>query len=173
MHYFWLICFCIIISKCQEPPKANSLYEKTGDISQELTELRDSYKEFVDFSYAATLALLQDKGAQALDSSRALNFSCIIDRQNDQTILDRLVAFQKHFEQLLTLEEKLERTDRHLTHNPHDMLKKSEEHIDHLRIGLELQQLFKTLLDIKFAHEIRRIQNGNRIRGMFPHFTSP
>lgn len=182
MRCFWLICFIILTTYSQQPPSDPSVRTwtviehvtlKNESIAEELQKLRDKLKESAQLECSQTIAALHQRGNDILDESRALEFSCIIDRENDATILSQLVNMQKRYEEMLNLEAKLEKQDVALTHHAEKILQGQDDAATHLEIMLQQEQLFKSMLQLMYQQTIRRFQKLSEIRGAFAKLPKP
>ena len=174
------LCFTCTLA-CQQPPakpmasvheKMEYVAQKAEDIGVELKEVHENYIESLVMIHEATKSALHQKGNVVLDSS-ALNFSCIIDRENDATILSQLVKMHAHFAKLIELETKLEKTEPELTQNPHNVFLLEQENQIDANIALEDRQFFNSLMQLCYQHAIRRHQKAGQIRGQLPKLLNP
>lgn len=188
MRYFWLICFIAISIKAQQPPDESYVRTwtttrtytaiehitlKNENIAEELQKLRDKLKESVQLACSSTTATLYQRGNDILDESRAQEFSCIIDRENDAAILSQLTEMQKEFEEMLSLEAKLEKEDIELTHNSEKLLKGHDDAATQLDIIFRQEKLFNAMLQLMYQQTIRRFQKLSSIRGILAQVPKP
>lgn len=175
MRFIWLISFISIYSYCLQPPADTNtrtwtvikqVTAKNESIAEDLMQLRDKLQESVQVTWGQTTAAVYQRGNDILDQSRAAEFSCIIDRENDAAILSQLVEMQKQFEIMLKLEDKLEKQEIALTHQSEKILKEQDDAITHVEIMLAQEDLFKAMVQLMYQQTIRRHQKLSKIRGM-------
>lgn len=188
MRYFGIMGLIIFSIHGQQPPTDSTIRTwtstrtytrmehitlKNESIAVELQELRDKLKTSAHLAWSQTTAALYQRGNDIISDPRALEFSCIIDRENDATILSQLVAIQKHFEKMLDLEDKLEKQDIVLTHNTEKLLQGHDDAATHVEIIREQEELFNAMLQLMYQQTIRRFQKLSAIRGMLAQMPKP
>ncbi len=172
----FLSFFSILPIFAQQPPLPSAslaptstipVAEKAETIWKALQELRDVQIEQASLAYSQANAMVNQKSIDAEDAKIG-TFSCIIDRENDGDIVENLVLIQHYLGELISSEEELKKFENQLTQNPHDLMRREEEHASLLRAALLNSNLLFAVLQLNFHNAIRKEQKTARTRGCIP-----
>lgn len=189
MKLIFIVGLCIIYTLIgQQPPtdsnvrtwSATRTYTrmeyvtlKTENIALGLEKLRDKLKDSTHLEWSQTAAALHQRGNDTLDDSRALEYSCIIDRENDAIINSELINMKKLVSTISNLEAKLEKQEATSMHRSEKLLNDHDEMVTHVEIALEQEKLFNSMLKLIYQQSIRRHQKASQIRGMLAKLPKP
>lgn len=172
MRGFWLISIMISSLQAQQPPDNERALKKSLDLSQSIARLRTNYQDTIDTNFASIQAHILQKAEKAHNLSQT-DFGCIIDRENDGTILSQLTKITELTLKMSELEEKLEKADTALTQNPKNVLELWNEHEIEQQIASVQKNLFESLMQLSYHQTIRTYQKASEIRGALVKITKP
>jgi uncharacterized protein (DUF849 family) len=170
MRYFWLIGLICFTVYPQQPPDNERALKKSLDLAQAIAKLRTSYQDSVDTNFAAIQAHILQK-AEAANNISQTAFGCIIDRENDASILAQLTKTTELLLKMNELEQRLEKTEAALTQNPKNVLELWAEHEVEQEIEMVQKEMLESVMQLSYHQTIRTHQKASEIRGALAKIT--
>ena len=170
MRYFWFSGLLIFTIHAQQPPTDVNPLQKAVDLMQAIAKLREGYRAIVDTNFEVVQAHILQKIETAPTISQTA-FGCIIDRENDSTILANLTNMKALLSKMNELEQRLEKTEAALTQNSKNVLELWSEHEIEQEIGTVQKDLFESIMQLSYRQTIRTHQKASEIRGTLAKIT--
>lgn len=170
MQYVWFSGLVIFTLLAQQPPDNERAFKKSLDLAQAIAKLRASYQDSVDTNFAAVQAQILQK-AEAANNISQTDFGCIIDRENDASILAQLTKTTELLLKMNELEQRLEKTEAALTQNPKNVLELWAEHEVEQEIETIQKELLESVMQLSYRQTIRTHQKASEIRGALAKIT--
>ena len=164
MRYFWFSGLVIFTVHAQQPPNNINSLQKSVDLMQAIAKLRERYQASVDTNFEAIQTHILQKVETAPTISQTA-FGCIIDRENDSTILANLTKMKALLSKMNELEQNLEKTDVALTQNPKNVLELWAEHEIEQQIETVQKEMVESVIQLSYRQAIRTHQKASEIRG--------
>jgi uncharacterized protein (DUF849 family) len=164
MRYFWFSGLVIFTLHAQQPPTDVNPLQKSVDLMQAIAKLQERYKTCVDTNFEAVQAYILQK-VDATPSISQTAFGCIIDRENDASILAQLTKTTELLLKMNELEQRLEKTEAALTQNPKNVLELWAEHEVEQEIETIQKEMLESVMQLSYRQTIRTHQKASEIRG--------